>query len=146
MSWTPNVHVFTEAGLSPVELADGLTLWGAAHRAPANTDGFFEHGFKVDRGGVNVALFHGSERGELTWQEEGKAPHAPFHAWQIPEAGLDHVFCGHFHAPRDAERHTYPGNPDPLTFGETGDRARRPRRPWHGHRRSGTALLRCEMC
>ena len=35
--WSPNVHVFTDARLTPVELADGLTLWGAAHRAPANT-------------------------------------------------------------------------------------------------------------
>lgn len=120
--WSPNVHVFTAARLVPVQLAPGLTLWGAAHCAPANTDGFFEHGFRVDRGGVNLGLFHGSESSDFRWQEEGKAPHAPFSAPQIPAAGLDHAFCGHFHTPRDADWHTYPGNPDPLTFGETGDR------------------------
>jgi DNA repair exonuclease SbcCD nuclease subunit len=120
--WTPNVHVYDSARLTPYELADGLTLWGAAHCAPANTDGFFDHGFRIDRGGVNLALFHGSERSELRWQEDGKAPHAPFAEAQIPAAGLQHAFCGHFHTPRDAAWHTYPGNPDPLTFGEAGER------------------------
>jgi 3',5'-cyclic AMP phosphodiesterase CpdA len=38
VDWPPNVHVFTEDRLSPVELADGLTMWGAAHRAPAEVD------------------------------------------------------------------------------------------------------------
>jgi DNA repair exonuclease SbcCD nuclease subunit len=122
VNWSPNVHVFTEAHLRPVEVADGMTLWGAAHRAPANTDGFFDAGFRVDREGVNVALFHGSERSEFRWQEHGKAPHAPFYARQVAESGLDHAFCGHFHTPKDAEWHTYPGNPDPLTFGEIGER------------------------
>jgi DNA repair protein SbcD/Mre11 len=120
--WSANVHIFTEPRLVPVELASGLTLWGAAHCAPANTDGFFDGGFHVDRDGVNLALFHGSERADYSWQEEGKAPHAPFSAAQIPAAGIAHAFCGHFHAPKDAGWHTYPGNPDPLTFGETGDR------------------------
>jgi len=120
--WSPNVHVFTEARLMPVELADGLTLWGAAHCAPANTDGFFDSGFRADREGVNLALFHGSESSEFRWQEEGKAPHAPFRSSQIPAAGFDHAFCGHFHTPKDADWHTYPGNPDPLAFGETGER------------------------
>jgi DNA repair exonuclease SbcCD nuclease subunit len=119
--WSPNVHVFTEAALRPIELADGLTLWGAAHRAPANTDDLFA-GFRVDRGGVNIALAHASERATLAWQESGKAPHAPFDAADLPSTGLAHAFLGHYHLPRDAERHTYPGNPDPLDFGETGER------------------------
>lgn len=122
VDWTPNVRVFTEDHLVPVPLADGITLWGAAHRAPANTDGFVEH-FTVDRTGVNLALFHGSEIARLGFQESGKAPHAPFSAEQIEAAGIDHAFLGHFHTPRDAARHTYPGNPDPLTFGEKGERA-----------------------
>ena len=121
-NWTPNVHVFREGRLTPFELTDGLTLWGAAHCAPANTGGFFEDGFHVDRGGVNLALFHGSEHSGMAWEDHGKAPHAPFKAQQIPDAGLHHAFCGHFHSPKDAEWHTYPGNPDPLSFGETGER------------------------
>ena len=121
VDWSPNVHVFTEAELRPVELGDGVTLWGAAHRAPANTDDLFA-GFRVDRGGVSIALAHASERATLAWQESGKAPHAPFDAAELPATGLAHAFLGHYHVPRDAERHTYPGNPDPLDFGEAGDR------------------------
>ena len=121
VDWSPNVSIYTEARLTPLTLADGCTLWGAAHRAPANTDGFFT-GFAPDRGGVHLALAHASERSLLGWQEPGKQPHAPFEAAEIAAAGVSHAFLGHYHLPRDAERHTYPGNPDPLEFGEDGDR------------------------
>jgi DNA repair exonuclease SbcCD nuclease subunit len=119
--WPSNVHVFSSDRLTPVTLADGMTLWGAAHRAPANTDDFFA-GFRLDRGGVHLVVAHASERSVLPWQESGKEPHAPFDAAEIAAAGIQHAFLGHYHLPRDAERHTYPGNPDPLDFGETGER------------------------
>ena len=32
-AWTPNVHVFDKDHLVPVTFAEGVTLWGAAHRA-----------------------------------------------------------------------------------------------------------------
>jgi len=121
VSWSPNVHVFTESRLRPVELADGVTLWGAAHLAPANTDDFLT-GFDVRREGVNLALFHGSERTWFVEQGEGKQPHAPFDAVEIERSGLHHAFLGHFHKPKNAELFTYPGNPDPLSFGEEGRR------------------------
>lgn len=120
-AWSPNVHVFTEAALRPEPLADGVTLWGAAHRAPANTDGFFA-GVQTSGPGIHLALAHASERSWLTEQESGKQPHAPFDAAEIGAAGFTHAFLGHFHLPKDAERHTYPGNPDPLEFGEAGER------------------------
>lgn len=119
--WPDNVHVYEDSELAATPLTDGLTLWGAAHRAPANTPNLLE-GFRVDRAGVNLALFHGSELGGIVGQGDGKIPHAPFRASDIVSAGLDHAMLGHFHSPRDAERHTYPGNPDPLSFGESGDR------------------------
>jgi DNA repair protein SbcD/Mre11 len=118
VEWSPNVHLFTEARLAPVELADGLTLWGAAHRAPAGTAGFFAD-FRPDRGGVHLALAHASETSALPFQESGKEPHAPFDAAELEAAGMAHAFLGHYHVARDRERHTYPGNPDPLEFGES---------------------------
>jgi exonuclease SbcD len=121
VAWSPNVHVFAEDHLEPVELTDGLTLWGAAHRAPANTDDFLNE-FRVDRGGTNLALFHGSEQGGIRFEEEGKIPHAPFRASEIAACGLAHLFAGHYHHPTDGPYHTYPGNPDPLSFGEVGER------------------------
>jgi DNA repair exonuclease SbcCD nuclease subunit len=121
VDWSPNVHLFTEDRLTAVELGEGVNLWGAAHRVPANTDDFLTN-FRVDRDGVNLALFHGSESGGFTFQGEAKQPYAPFSAAEIPTAGLAHLFTGHFHQPTDGPHHTYPGNPDPLTFGETGER------------------------
>ena len=121
VEWSDNVHIFAENRLQPVEIDDGLTLWGAAHLGPANTPGFLSS-FCVDRGGVNLALFHGSERGSLTEQGEGKSPHAPFEAQEITGAGIDHAFLGHYHRPKADPRFTYPGNPDPLSFGEDGER------------------------
>ena len=115
--WTPNVHVFGESRLTPVELADGITLWGAAHRSPASTDGFLD-GFTAGRGGVNLALFHGCEAETAP----GSVPYAPFRAEQLDAAGLDHALLGHVHTPVDHAQFTYPGNPCPLTPGETGPR------------------------
>lgn len=115
--WSPNVHVFAEDRLTPVTLLDGLTLWGLAHRAPAFTAGPLER-FRVDRGGVHLALFHGSLRGPVAGRDGGPEPHAPFDEAQIERAGLHHAFIGHYHRPRDADRFTYPGNPDFLAFGD----------------------------
>lgn len=119
--WSPNVHVFSEPRLEPVRLGNGLTLWGAAHCAPANTGNFFDR-FLPDGPGVHVALCHAAERTGLAEQGSAKQPHAPFDARDIEVAGLTHAFLGHYHRPRDAARHTYPGNPEPLAFGEEGER------------------------
>jgi DNA repair exonuclease SbcCD nuclease subunit len=118
VEWSPNVHLFTDEQLTPVELTDGLILWGAAHRAPAGTGSFFA-GFRTDRGGVHLALAHASERSALPFQESGKEPHSPFDAAELEAAGIAHAFLGHYHVARDRERYTYPGNPDPLEFGES---------------------------
>lgn len=102
VEWSPNVHVFTEDTLEPVALTDGVTLWGGAC-GRAGSMGFLDD-FTVDRGGVNLALFH------------GPAPQ------DVGISGIDHAFLGHVHTPTHADRYTYPGNPDPLTSGETGQR------------------------
>ncbi|MGW6933762.1 metallophosphoesterase family protein [Lentzea sp. NPDC054927] len=103
VDWTPNVHVFSSESLTPVELVDGVTLWGAAHVGPGPTRDFLD-GFAVNRTGVNLALCHGS------------APD------DVAITGLDHAFLGHVHTPEHAVRYTFPGNPDPLTADETGER------------------------
>jgi DNA repair protein SbcD/Mre11 len=119
--WSPNVHVYDDERLAPVELDDGITLWGGAHLAPAGTRGFLD-GFKADRSGINLGLFHGSEVEFLSQQESGKQAHAPFRARDVELAGLDYAFVGHYHNPHDGQRHSYPGNPEPLSFGEQGNR------------------------
>ncbi len=120
-AWTPNVHVFRTPRLEPIALRDGLTLWGAAHGQPANTPGFLA-GFETVGSGAHLALFHGSERASFAHEASGKALHAPFDAAEIEAAGLRYAFVGHYHRPKDAARFCYPGNPDPLAFGEEGPR------------------------
>lgn len=120
-SWPANVTVFREDRLLPFPLADGLTVWGAAHLAPAGTRSFLD-GFAVDRGGVHIGLFHGSERSAMSAEDASKVPHAPFTAAQVPAAGLHFALVGHLHTPSDGSFHAYPGNPEPLSFGETGQR------------------------
>jgi DNA repair exonuclease SbcCD nuclease subunit len=145
VNWTENVHVFREASLCKVELEDGLWLWGAAHLGPADSSNFlagvkgllrrrassgaeppiadnFLDDFHVERSGIHIALFHGAERSWFADQGSEKQPHAAFDADEIEAAGFVHAFLGHYHRPKDAEFHTYPGNPDPLTFGEDGER------------------------
>ena len=119
--WSPNVRLFREARLRPAALAAGVTLWGAAHCAPANTPDFFER-FTADGPGVQLALCHAAERSWLAEQDGGKQPHAPFDAEDIERSGIAHAFLGHYHKPKAAPCHTYPGNPDPLSFGEKGER------------------------
>ena len=119
--WTPNVHVFSDAVLGAHTVVDGLTIWGAAHTKPAGTGSFLDD-FAVDRGGIHIALFHGSERHALMDPEEGKQPHAPFDADQIRAGGLQHAMVGHYHKPKHDAWLTYPGNPTPLAFGEVGER------------------------
>ena len=119
--WSCNVHIFKEPRFVSVPLADGVTLWGAAHCVPANTDNFLE-GFVADGTGAHIALFHGSERSWFSEQGGGKKPHAPFNAEDIERSGFLHAFLGHYHRSKDAQRHTYPGNPDPLEFGEDSER------------------------
>ncbi len=125
VAWPSNVHVFSGDRLQPYELRSG-TVFGAAHLAPANTDGFLDD-FRLDdfpagHSGVSVGLFHGSERGTLAGQGEGKVPHAPFTARQVERSGLAHVLVGHYHRPVHGPWHTYAGNPEPLAFGEDGPR------------------------
>ena len=122
VSWSENVHLFTESHLVPIQLSEDLMLWGAAHRAPANTSDFLA-GTYVDGLSTNIALFHGSESSFLTAQGEGKAPHAPFYESEIERSGFRHAFVGHYHHPRDTAWLTYAGSPQPLAFGEGAGRA-----------------------
>lgn len=120
--WSPNVTVVDARKLEPIDVEPGFRLWCASHHRTAGTDGFLD-GFQVEGTATHYAAFHGSEDLGIAQEGDRKIAHAPFRQQQIPEAGLAHALVGHFHTPRDGVWHTYPGNPDPLTFGETGDRA-----------------------
>jgi DNA repair exonuclease SbcCD nuclease subunit len=127
--WPANVHVFRGTQLEPLDLADGLTVWGLAHHEPAWTGDPLEGGLPPEGGGrrgrsrdgVHLALFHGAETGS---RPAGKGIHGPFAASEIRERGYALALCGHYHG-RRVDLGTglvYPGSPEPLAFDESGPR------------------------
>ncbi len=121
VEWSPNVVVFDSSTFTRFALADGVTVWGAAHLRPAHTPNLL-NGFHTSGSETHLALFHGSEQGGLAFQEAGKQVHAPFDEADIAAAGFAFALVGHYHRARAGRWYAYPGNPSPLSFGETGER------------------------
>jgi len=116
-AWPKNVFIFTESRLTPYKLNEGVTIWGGAHHGEANAGNFLE-GFFADGPGAQIGLFHGSASLGIE-SESKKERHAPFREEQVAQSGLNHALLGHFHNATMKPTYTYPGNPDPLTFGES---------------------------
>ena len=115
VDWPDNVHIFRETRFTRERLADGVTIWGAAHRKPVDTPGFFDDGFRVEGSGIHIAVFHGEERNTAF---QGQYRHAPFEGDQIAAAGFDHVVVGHSHKPADRPTWTRLGSLERLKFNE----------------------------
>ena len=96
-------------------------LFGFGH-TPAEPGRPFA-GARFDRGGVQIALFHGSDEQRCP---KNKRPTAPFHADEIAASGATFALTGHFHGGYTIARKdksplfAYPGSPEPIKFGETG--------------------------
>jgi exonuclease SbcD len=107
--WPENVIVFDEPHFEAVEVADGVTIWGAAHTEAHRGRSFFA-GFEVDRDGVNFALLHATERSGLE-REQGLDACALFDESEVEGAGFDHALVGHFQQAHLGWTHTYAGAP-----------------------------------
>jgi exonuclease SbcD len=118
--WPENVTIFDSDRFTPVDVAENVTIWGAAH-TEAHRLGSFLDGFEVDRGGVNFGLFHGTERSGFD-REPATEPSAPFDEIEIEATGFDHALVGHFQQAHLGSTHTYPGAPIAHDFenGATG--------------------------
>ncbi|HME81052.1 MAG TPA: metallophosphoesterase [Candidatus Eremiobacteraceae bacterium] len=116
MAIPANVTVFASRRFAPVQLAPGLTLWGAAHefdldRAP------MVQGFVCEGPGTHLLLFHGSDRERLP---PGKECIAPFVDADIVGARAVHAMVGHFHGMLQGPHYTYPGSPEPHSAAQDG--------------------------
>jgi exonuclease SbcD len=107
--WPDNVTVFETDRFTAVDIVDGVAIWGAAHTEAHRPNSFLDR-FRVDRDGVNVALFHGTERSGME-REPGVEPCASFDEAAIEAAGFDHALVGHYHQPHFGWMHTYAGAP-----------------------------------
>jgi len=114
-----NVKIFNEAAWRAYPLADGLTLFGFGH-TPAEPGRPFA-GASFDRGGVQLALVHGSDEERCP---PNKRATAPFTTDEVLAAGATLVLTGHYHGGYITTREkrpvvAYPGSPEPMRFGES---------------------------
>jgi len=113
--WPDNVRIFESGRLTPVEIIDGVTIWGAAHTAAHRSASFLDQ-VHVNRPGVNLAFFHGAEIGGREREPQLEAC-ASFAETDIEHAGFDHALVGHYSQAHFGRLHTYPGAPLTHTFG-----------------------------
>jgi DNA repair exonuclease SbcCD nuclease subunit len=117
----PNVRVFNEATWSAIPLAEGITLFGYGH-TPAEPGRPFA-GARFERGGVQLALVHGSDQDRCP---PNKRVTAAFTQAEVEAAGATLLLTGHFHGGYIARAggrpiFGYPGSPEPIKFGERGE-------------------------
>ncbi|MFN2568996.1 MAG: exonuclease SbcCD subunit D [Candidatus Dormibacteria bacterium] len=119
--WPANVRVFQTPTLTPLELDDGLTLWGLGHEQPSWQGDPLAGPGPQSAGGVHLALFHGAEMGS---RPAGKSVHGPFRAEHIHERGFTAALSGHYHRRRldEGTGLLYPGTPEPLSYEDGGGR------------------------
>ncbi len=115
-----NVRVFNEAAWRAYPLGAGVTLFGFGH-TPAEPGRPFAHA-RFDRGGVQIALAHGSDEERCP---PNKRATAPFRESEVRAAGAALLLAGHYHGgyvvdDGGAPVLAYPGSPEPIKFGETG--------------------------
>jgi DNA repair exonuclease SbcCD nuclease subunit len=113
-----NVKVFNEAAWRAYPLAPNVTLFGFGH-TPAEPGRPFARA-RFDRGGVQIALAHGSDEQRCP---PNKRATAPFRTDEIAAAGASVLLAGHYHGGyvvREGGRPilAYPGSPEPIKFGE----------------------------
>jgi DNA repair exonuclease SbcCD nuclease subunit len=118
LDWPANVTIFEEPAFRPVEMAPGVSVWGAAHDGPEMRRNLLE-GFRVSGPGTHVLLFHGSNMSSVP---EGKRAHAPFRPADVMASGAMFALLGHYHAARvHPDGFAYPGSPEALDFSEMAD-------------------------
>lgn len=120
VDWPANVTIFSSPRMSPVRLACGVTVWGAAHDGPEVRRNLVRD-LRVSGEGPHVLLLHASDAHAVP---EGKPAHAPFLPDEIAQTGAEFALLGHYHRARihgDPPQFAYPGTPEPLDFAEEGE-------------------------
>ncbi len=113
-----NVRVFDGVAWRAYPLGSDVTLWGFGH-TPAEPGRPLARA-RFERGGVQIALVHGSDEARCP---PNKRATAPFSAAEILASGATFLLTGHYHGGYVIHHEgkplfAYPGSPEPIKFGE----------------------------
>ena len=115
--WPENVGIFSAGQLSPVELAPGIHLWGAACPPEPGYDRLDD--VRGDRPGVNLLLLHAARTRQARPAGQGLFC---LDDLSLREAGFDLALLGHHHDGQiwqaGGVQCIYPGSPEPLAPAE----------------------------
>lgn len=118
IEWTDNVTIFDGEGIQEKEFEDLNTViygysWDTAEIR--ENDLFREFGKKVDKDKNNILLIHGDLAPSSTY--------LPLDLQELNNLNMDYIALGHIHKPQIlSNRIAYSGCPEPLDFGELGER------------------------
>jgi len=115
LRWPANVTIAAHEELRPYRFGS-VAIWSAGFMRPAVTEAPLRDFARLDEG-INLLLLHASDMSALP---EGTVPLKPLTPDQVREAGFRHALLGHYHGGRTGDVVTYPGSPEPLTWGHDG--------------------------
>lgn len=116
--WPENVHLFGESEPTSFELYDGTLVWGLSWKGEPLGAGWLG-AFRATPGRRNLLLLHGSATASYLPERDD---HCPFDPVDVETAGFDYCLAGHYHRWSDGGSVVYPGSPEPLGWGHTGER------------------------
>lgn len=117
--WPDNVHIFSSATLTQVELPElNCTIHGAAFVSEGRADSPLMGFCAPKDGALHLMVLHANTMG---------ADYAPITTTQIADSGLDYLALGHIHQCSGLQRSgdtcwAYPGCPEGRGFDELGDK------------------------
>lgn len=122
--WPENVHVFGSGDLEEYPLSEDVSVWGVSWGGGALSADFLDEPSAADDGRTHILMLHGTAQDSQYFAQESE--HCPFLVPRVHESGFDICLAGHIHSAKTHESSgktsvIYPGSPEPLGRGETGN-------------------------
>lgn len=117
IEWSKNVHIFNSNGLDVVAYPElNTTVYGYSwDRVEFKDNSLFEQLPTIDENMSNILLLHGDLSKESNY--------LPISLNELEALNMDYIALGHIHKPNlITDKIAYCGCPEPLDFGELGER------------------------
>ena len=117
LDWPENVDIFYQNKLTGIELAPGLSIWGAAH--PPARDARILANFQAPKEGTHLLLLHT----EMQKSTSSRQSVFNIEVGEIQKSGFAGALLGHQHMAQHIIESGiecfYPGSPEPLSEADT---------------------------